>query len=1208
MPPRDASLVQRVPVIFSGGGEMGARMRAFDWDRSPLGPPQRWAAALQTTLGILLSSQHPMFIFWGPEHRCFYNDAYAMSIGPEKHALMLGAKGSECWSETWHVIGPQIDFVMSGRGSTWHENQLIPLVRHGRREDAYWTYGYSPIPDAGAAHGIGGVLVVCTETTQQVLSEQRQTFLVELDDALRRHNDARRIVATAIEALGRHLGVNRVGYGQVLPDDENIVLETNFTDGVTPVIGTFPLNEFGAHNVARQRRGETVVCDDVSLDPLADATPWTVIETRGVVAVPLVRDGRFRASLFVNVRCPRVWSGHEVALIERVAARIWDAVERAQAEAQLLLTTHRFELALQGSFVTLAYQDLDLRYTWLYNRALNFHVPEALGRTDAELFPAEDAATLMAIKHDVIRSRERRRQAVSVRVRGVQRHFDLLVEPMFGGQGGVDGVRCAAFDITDMKKTEIALRESEERMRLAAEATAVGLWEWNVESRRFWWDTQMFLIYGRAPTDDMHVEYHAWSAAVLPEDLVRQEMELRTTVESCRASRREFRIRRLSDGAVRHLRTVEMVRTNARGEAECVVGTTLDITERQRAEAQHQATFDNAAVGIAHVGLNGRWLRVNDQLCAIVGYTREELLQLTFADITHPDDIAANEAKARALIAGEIGTYSMEKRYIRRSGETVWVGLTVSLMRDQVDAPDYCISVMVDITARKAAELAVIEREERLATLANAMPQLVWIGRPDGSLEYVNRRLCEYTGLSDADAKAHGSWAHVIHPEDEHQSMAAWSRGTAKGEPYALEHRLRGHDGVYRWFLVRAQPERDSAGRILRWYGTCTDIDDAKRLEKHLLATEAALRDVDMRKDLFLATLSHELRNPLAPIRNAAQILGSPSLPPQRLQWAQNVIQRQVKHMAWLLDDLLDVARITRGKLELKKARVALTSIVDAAVEAARPLLDDKKHHLSVNLPSTAPILDADPLRLSQVLSNLLTNAAKYTDPGGHIEVSGHVEGSTVRLTVKDDGIGIPEESLHRIFDMFSQVDGRSAHSDGGLGIGLSLVKGLVDLHGGTTSAASAGRGRGSEFTVRLPLCAATPDGRPAAHAEAVQPAAAGRRVLIADDNKDAADSLAMLLEMDGHEVRVAHGGRAALALAQAFRPEVALLDIGMPDVSGYEVAATLRREPWGTGIHLVALTGWGQEGDRRRSQDAGFDRHLTKPIDPDALSAILSR
>jgi len=962
---------QLSPVFFAGGGEMGERMRAFDWHRSPLGSPQYWSPALQTTVGIVLSSRHPMFVFWGAEHRCFYNDAYAQSLGPEKHAVMLGAKGCELWPETWDLIGPQIEHVMSGRGSTWHENQLIPFIRNGRREDVYWTYGYSPIPDPTAAGGIGGTLVVCTETTNQVRNDQRQRFLVDLGDALRQHTDARRIVATATEAIGRWLGASRVGYGQVQADDQTIVLETNYTAGVAPIIGRFALNDFGAHQIARHRRGETVVCNDVSLDPLTDFAPWNAIDTRAFVSVPLVRDGRFRASLFINDRQPRVWSEHEVAMTEWVASRIWEAVERAQAERELLQTTQRFEMTLQGSFVTLAYQDLDLRYTWLYNSAFRQTLTEAIGRTDAELFRPEEAAVLVALKREVIRSRERRRQSVSVTPEGIRRHFDLLVEPIIGADGAVEGVRCASFDITELKATEIALRESEERLRLATAAT--------------------------------------------------------------------------------------------------------------------------------------------------------------------------------------------------------------------------------------------IEREERLATLANAMPQLVWIGRPDGTLEYVNRRLCEYIGFPEAVAKSADIWQQVIHRDDWEPLGELWSAGIASGKPYTLEQRLRGHDGVYRWFLIRAEPEVDATGRVVRWYGTCTDVDEAKRLEKHLLATEAALREVDVRKDLFLATLSHELRNPLAPIRNAAEILDSPALPPQRLQWAQDVIQRQVKHMALLLDDLLDVARITQGKLELKKSQVSLTSIVAAAVEAARPLIDDKKHHLTIDLPASVPVVEADPLRLSQVLSNLLTNAAKYTDPGGHIALAGHVDANEVRLTVKDDGIGIPPESLGRIFDMFSQVDSRSMRSEGGLGIGLSLVKRLVELHGGTTEAASGGVARGSEFTIRLPLTTVESDGTARRDTDAVQPIAVSRRVLVADDNRDAADSLAMLLEIDGHEVRVAHGGRAALALAQTFRPEVVLLDIGMPDLSGYEVATQLRREPWAAGIHLVALTGWGQEGDRQRTRDAGFDRHLTKPIDPDTLSSLLS-
>jgi signal transduction histidine kinase/CheY-like chemotaxis protein len=372
-----------------------------------------------------------------------------------------------------------------------------------------------------------------------------------------------------------------------------------------------------------------------------------------------------------------------------------------------------------------------------------------------------------------------------------------------------------------------------------------------------------------------------------------------------------------------------------------------------------------------------------------------------------------------------------------------------------------------------------------------------------------------------------------------------------------------------------------------------------------LRATESALREADHRKDLFLATLAHELRNPLAPIRTAAQVLASPTLPPQKIQWAQSVIQRQVGHMALLLDDLLDIARITRGKLELKKSHVTLTEVVDAAVEAARPLIDRKNHHLSVALPREELVLDADPLRFAQILSNLLTNAAKYTDPAGHIELAASLQGDALLMTVKDDGIGIAADALKGIFEMFSQIDGASTRSDGGLGIGLSLVKGLLALHGGTIEAHSDGPGHGSEFAIRLPLAPHRSPQHPVDDAH-VPPVAPGRRVLIVDDNKDAGDALAMLLELAAHEVRVAYSGRGALTLAQTFRPEVAFIDIGMPDLNGYEVAQALRREPWGAQIRLVALTGWGQHDDRQRAKDAGFDRHLTKPVDSEALQPLL--
>jgi PAS domain S-box-containing protein len=414
-------------------------------------------------------------------------------------------------------------------------------------------------------------------------------------------------------------------------------------------------------------------------------------------------------------------------------------------------------------------------------------------------------------------------------------------------------------------------------------------------------------------------------------------------------------------------------------------------------------------------------------------------------------------------------------------------------------------------------------------------------------------------------------------------------------------------DGVESWWNVSLVPLHESGGITSSVLILTEDITERKQAEGRLRRSQEALQEADRRKDEFLATLAHELRNPLAPIRTAAQILGSPKVAAPQLQWAQSVIQRQVGHMALLLDDLLDIARITRGKLELKTERVKLTDVVDSAVEAARPLLDGKHHSFKVSLPAEALILNADLLRLSQVLSNLLTNAAKYTDPGGHIELSGSVQGGLLCLSVQDDGIGMSPESLERNFEMFSQAEGASTRSDGGLGIGLALVRGLVELHGGAVEAMSEGPGRGSKFMVRLPLADSVPSAAVAAETDTPAVATIGRRVLVADDNRDAADALAMLLELAGHEVRVAHGGRAALSLAQTFRPDVAVLDIGMPELNGYEVAKELRREPWGARMFLVALTGWGQDDDRQRAKDAGFDRHLTKPVDTDALEKLLS-
>ena len=369
---------------------------------------------------------------------------------------------------------------------------------------------------------------------------------------------------------------------------------------------------------------------------------------------------------------------------------------------------------------------------------------------------------------------------------------------------------------------------------------------------------------------------------------------------------------------------------------------------------------------------------------------------------------------------------------------------------------------------------------------------------------------------------------------------------------------------------------------------------------------EAALRETDRRKDEFLATLAHELRNPLAPIRQAALISKMPSATEAQKRWSHDVISRQVHHMSLLLDDLLDVSRITRGTLQLRKQATELSSVIDAAVETARPTLDAKRHRLSIELPEQQTYLSADPLRIAQVLSNLLTNAAKYTDPEGLIRLRAQRSADGVIIQVSDNGIGIVQEALPRIFQMFSQVKASQERSDGGLGIGLALAKGLVELHGGQIEARSAGMGRGSEFIVRLPGGAASAPRTAGSHAEPQAHAVVNRRVLIADDNQDSAESLAMLLRMEGHEVRVAHDGAEALAAVATFNPELALLDIGMPGLNGYEVAKKIRAATPSSAIILIAVTGWGQHSDKARARAAGFDHHFTKPVEPERLLELL--
>ncbi len=474
------------------------------------------------------------------------------------------------------------------------------------------------------------------------------------------------------------------------------------------------------------------------------------------------------------------------------------------------------------------------------------------------------------------------------------------------------------------------------------------------------------------------------------------------------------------------------------------------------------------------------------------------------------------------------------------------------------------------------------------------------MARPDGHVFWYNQRWYDYTGTTPEQMEGWG-WQAVHDPARLPEVLERWRASLRSGEPFDMVFPLRGADGGFRTFLTRVVPSRDADGRIILWFGTLTDITD--RIEM-----EDALKQADRLKDEFLAMLAHELRNPLAPIRNSLLVMKHAGDRADLIAESRQMAERQVQHMARLLDDLLDVSRISRGRIELRQQVLDLIPLIRRTVEATSSFIQDQQHRLTLSLPPGPVEIIGDPTRLEQVVHNLLNNAAKYTEPGGHIHLELRREGREVVLRIRDNGIGIPPEMLTRIFDLFVQVERREQRSQGGVGIGLTLVRKLIELHGGTVEALSEGPAKGSEFVVRLPARTGRPVERPtsAKEPDRLNHTASRHRVLVVDDNVDAAVSLGMLLKLAGQEVRVAYDGPAALRQATEFRPELVLLDIGMPGMDGYEVCRRLREESGLGQAILVALTGWGQDEDRRRSHEAGFDHHIVKPVEPSALQRLL--
>jgi len=794
-------------IAETGRSEMAARTLSFDWSTTSLGPAERWPAALKSALSIVLNSHQPMFIWWGPDLIQFYNDAYRTTMGPERHPSALGQRGRDCWQEIWPIIGPQIESIMAGGPPTWHEDQLVPVTRHGARQDVWWTYGYSPIPDGD---DVGGVLVVCKDVTEEHLhrcrlAQDKQALEAEV---LRRRQESERLNVLFKQAPG---------FMCILRGPQHVF-------------------EFTNHAYMR------------------------LVGERELIGRP-VRD------------CLPDAAGQ--GFFEQL-----DAVYQS------------------GQPLTASEQEL-----WLEPE---LGAPRRLG------------------------------------------YVDFVYQPIVEQDGSVSGIFVEGSDVTDKVHARQALRTSQRRLADGMRAAHMTVWEWNVVSG---------------------------------------------TVE-------------FSDGAA-------------------------DI------------------IGVPTDGLTRPWGWLSPAQAAIVAM---------------------------------------------------------------------------------ACDRAVAQRGD----------------------------------------------FHVVVRSD------------------------RGDSPSPRWTDFRGSVSCDDDGRPQRVRGVTMDVSTRKQAEEEL-------READRLKNEFLAMLAHELRNPLAPISSAAQLLKRLSGEDHRIGLASDIIERQVGHMSSLVDDLLDASRMSRGLVDLDKQPADLQALLDEAIEQVRPLLEQKQHRLDRRGGAEPMIVFGDRKRLVQVLANVLNNAVKYTPQCGHIRIEQHDDADQVQLSISDDGIGMSAELLPRVFDLFTQADRSADRSQGGLGIGLSLVKGMVELHGGRVSATSDGEGLGSTFTIRLPRHAA-----PVRRSSDVRQQAPHResalRVLIVDDNRDAATTLAMCLEAAGHETVVEHHSGQAFERVTRDCPDICLLDIGLPEIDGNELARRIRRHCQTTDQPtLIAITGYGDEGNRSTSVDAGFDHYLVKPVPTQALLELLA-
>jgi PAS domain S-box-containing protein len=1217
MTPTPAVESHSTSQLLSGGGEMGALIRDLDWSGTALGPVEDWPQSLRSALSVCLGSRFPIVIYWGASCTVLYNDSYAEILG-KKHPWALGRPCCEVWSEIWDVIAPMLQGVLASGQATWSEDQLLILERRGYPEECYFSFSFSPV--RGADGTVDGIFTAVIENTRRVLGERRLRTLRSLAARVAADLDEEEAWQGSMEALAEN------------PFD-------------LPFALLYRVESEGA-------RARLVAARGVKAPPPVIELPCQVFDNAQVL--PVARPGGAPYGYLVAGISPRRpldedYRAFLALLTDHIATGVANARaleeehERAEALAEVDRAKTAFFSNVSHEFRTpltlmlsplddaLAQRELDatqrerlelirrngLRLQKLVNTLLDFARTEA-GRAQATYVPS-DLAALTADLASSFRS--------AVEKAGLRLIVAAppLPEPVYVDQEMwekiVLNLVSNAFKFTFAGEIVVSMRASGRQVELVVRDTGTGIPATELP--------HIFERFHRVAGGKSRTHEGTGIGLALVNELVKLHGGT-VGVQSREGVGTTFTVS-IPFGTT-HLPAERIAQP---GQTRQSTNANSFVSEAQRwlpAEHLDRAALEAPALGTARARIV--WADDNADMREYV----RRLLSTRYDVEAVPNGVAALAA-VRAqrpppdLVLADVMMPELDGfgllRELRADPETRALPVILLSARAgeesriegiEAGADDYlvkpfsrrellaCVEGQLQLAElRRETGAALRQRSAQFETLLNQAPLGVYLVDADFRIRAVNPVALPVFGdiPGGVIGRDFDEIIHLLWEKQYADDITAIVRRTLNtGEPYIAPERgeFRRDRGVveyYEWRLDRI-PLADGRYGVVCYF---RDISVHVQARKALEASREALREADRRKDEFLATLCHELRNPLAPLRNALQVLRMTQPDDSGTVSLRKMMERQVNHLIRLVDDLLEMSRISRGTLELRTERVDVNVIASNAIETNEPQIMARGHLVNMSLAPQEAWVQGDPVRLTQAIGNLINNAAKYTEPGGQIWVTVRQVGVDVLVSVRDNGAGIGADALPRIFDLFHRGD---RLGDGtGLGIGLTLVRNLIEMHGGTVSGQSEGAGRGSEFTIRLPQAAS-----PSLAAMGERRGSRRlppRRILVVDDNKDGADSLQTLLTMLGAQVEVAHDGPSALQQVAALQPALLLLDIGLPGMTGYEVARRIRSDKGIAQPVIVALTGWGQPEVRRQAQEAGFDHHLIKPIDLSALQEILN-